>query len=290
MSRLSCLLLCSAAVLVGSRLPQAYADGLIYRLPPDGAWVRYQLSEEADFVISLPPGVKAPPGLENSPRLPVKVSGLLMLCSVGRVDLQGEACRWIELRFDAELVGKMPDPATGELREKKDKRRIILKMLIPEKHLAAGSDPLAHVRKLYFKDGDAKPELIEDEKDKQYQLDRFRPVFPAPAAKRVTVPKQPIDTPNPELGRMECEKHTFDSSYEGPLTRGRRGWWSWQGKHEVWLNDKVPFGVVSLKWTGKSDEWSGDKQQSTKATAESTKRIIVSAVGSGAESEVPSMK
>jgi len=194
------------------------------------------------------------------------------------------------LESDVETAGKIPDPATGELQEKKEKRRIILKLLIPEKHLTAGSDPLAHVHKLYFKDGDAEPALIEDEKAKQYEIDRFRPVFPAPARERVTVHKQPIDTLDPKLGRMECEKHTFDSSYEGPLAGGRRGWWTWQGKHEVWVNEKVPFGVVSLKFTAKSDEWSGDKQRSPKVTIEATERIVVSATGGGAKSELPSLK
>ena len=52
-----------------------------------------------------------------------------------------------------EIVGKMPDLTSGQLYDETEKRRIVLKMLIAEKHLAAGSDPLAHVHPLYYKDG-----------------------------------------------------------------------------------------------------------------------------------------
>lgn len=286
MSWLHRFLLCCALAAPAIRSSQSHADGLIYRLPPDGAWVRYKLTEEGKFTISFPPGAKVPPGLKNVPRLPVKSVGSLELRSVGQGRSDGEPCRWIEMELNVEITGKMPHPATGELREMKQKRQIILKLLIPEKHLAAGSDPLAHVRKLYFKDGDAKPELVEDEKAKQYEIDRFRPLFPFAAVKIVKEFKRPFDTLDPKLGRLECEKHTFDSKYEGPLARGRRGWWSWQGKHEVWLNGKIPFGVASLKCTTKSHEWSGDKKRSPRGTVESTKHIVVSKIGVGAKSKL----
>ena len=63
-----------------------------------------------------------------------------------------------------------------------------------------------------------------------------------------------------------------------------------QAEHEVWLNEKVPFGVVSLTCKGKSEEWSGEKGRSLKGTVESTKRIAVSAMGSDAQSELPTFK
>ncbi|MHC4406206.1 MAG: hypothetical protein ACYTG0_41760 [Planctomycetota bacterium] len=266
---------------------QAGADGLIYRLPADGAWVRYQLSEEGYATITFPPGANVPPWLKKAQELPVKVAGFLSLRSVGQRDLDGERCRWIEMEFRAELVGKRPNPATGELQEKKGKRHIILKMLVPEEYLSAGADPMAHVRKLYFKDGEKEPELVEDEKAKQYQLDRFRPVFPAPARKVDRSQKQRVETPNDEIGTLECEKHVFDSKYEGPLTGGRRGWWSWHGKHEVCLHEKVPFGVVSLKLAGESHEWSGDKERSPGGAVKSTKEMVVAEVGARAKSELP---
>ena len=190
------------------------------------------------------------------------------------------------MKMKVEIKGKMPHSSTGKLREIKESRQIILKMLIPEKHLAAGSDPLAHVRTLYFKDGDRKPELVEDEKAKQYEIDRFRPIFPSPEVKIVKATMQPVKTLDREIGRLQCEKHTFESKYEGPLARGRRGWWSWRAKQEVWLSDRIPFGVASLKWTGKSQEWSGKKSRSPKVDVESTKHLVVEKIGTDAKSEI----
>lgn len=286
MVRLNSHFLWLAVIALASSASHVHADGLVYRLPADGAWVRYKLSEQGDATITFPTDANVPPGLKNAQKLPVKSSGSLVMRSVGQHDLDGERCRWIELEFDVDIVGELPNPATGDLQEKKQNRHIILKMLIPEKYLCAGADPMAHVRKLYFKDGENEPELVDDEKDKQYQLDRFRPIFPAPA--RVDKPqKQRIDTLDDEIGSLECEKHTFDSSYEGPLARGRRGWWSWRGKHEVCLHEKIPFGVVSLKFTGESHEWSGDKERSPRATVNSTKEMVVAQFGVAAKSALP---
>ncbi len=121
-------------------------------------------------------------------------------------------------------------------------------------------------------------------KDKQYQIDRFRQLFPAPPRERVTLPKQPIDTLDPTFARLECTKLTFVSTYQGPLAHGRSGWWSWRGTHEVWVSDKVPFGVAALKFTGKSEEWPGEQERGLKATVATTKQLILSASGNGAAS------
>jgi hypothetical protein len=80
---------------------------------------------------------------------------------------------------------------------------------------------------------------------------------------------------------------TFDSNYEGPLARGRRGWWSWSGKHEVWLSEKTPFGVACLKLTATSDEWSQAKGAGVKGTVESTKCLMLSESGEAAASALP---
>ena len=265
------------------------ADGLVYRLPDDGAWVRYELSEKGYVTITFPLDVTAPPGLKNAQKMPFKSTGYLVLRSVGQHDLEGERCRWIELESRVEILGKFPNPATGALQEKKENRHIILKMLIPEKYLSDGADPLAHVRKLYFKDGEKTPELVDEEQAKQYQIDRVRPVFPAPAEKVDKPQKQRVDTPGDEIGTLECEKRTFESKYEGPLARGRRGWWSWQGKHAVCLHEKIPFGVALLRFAGESHEWSGDKERSPRATVKSTKEMVVAEIGVGAKSELPKL-
>lgn len=266
------------------------ADGLVHQLPTDGAWVRYKLSEQGTFTVMFPSGLMVPPGLKKAQNLPVESGGSVELRSVGRDDVNGEECRWIELELRAETSGKFPDPATGDLLEKKENRHIILKMLIPQKQLASGADPLAHVRKLYFKDGELESELIEDDKAKQYELDRFRPIFPAPARKVESSGDQIVNSPNQAIGDLTCEMHSFQSKYEGPLARGERGWWSWHGIHQLSLHDKVPFGVAMLKFSVESDEWAGDKEQSPKITVKSTKVMTVTEFGFDAKSELPDLK
>jgi hypothetical protein len=264
--------------------------GLVYQLPPDGAWVRFDLRHRGTLKVEFPPDAKAPEALKNAPPLPYEGSGSLTLSSVGRAEVNGETHRWLELKVDVEVSGRLPTPQKPEGADHKEQRHIVLKLLVPERRLAAGEDPLAHVRRLYFKDGERQPELVEDDKAKQYEIDRFRPLFPEPAAKAATSPGQVLSTRHKELGRLTCDKLAFQSDYAGPLARGRRGWWSWSGEHEVWLSEKTPFGVAALKLTGASDEWSKAKGEGVKATVVGTQCLVLSESGKGAVSALPDCK
>jgi hypothetical protein len=258
-----------AVVFGGSSQSGVRADGLIYRLPQDGSWVRYDLSME---------------GTQDL-KWPVKSVGTLMLSSVGRQRIEGQPCRWIELRLDVGAEVKLPDRQV-----KAQQRHIILKMLIPEEYLTAGADPLAHVRRLYYKDGDRKPELIEDEKWKQYEIDRFRPLFPKPPAGKIADDHRAFEALDTKIGRLDCEKLTFESSYDGPLARGARGRWIWQGEHQVWLSEEVPFGVAGLMLKSQSKEWNGEDGPIPDATSETTKRLTISEVGRGKKSDLPDLE
>ena len=154
---------------------------MIYRLPPDGAWVRYRCSAEGRGEVSIPPGVEIPTDVNASADMPLTMYGVLTLSSVGQAVVAGEACRWIEVKTHVEINGSQRDPWANGVVGEGAKRRMVVKLLIPERKLVAGSDPLSHVRKLYFKVGDRKPELVDDEKGKQYEIDRLRIVFPASA-------------------------------------------------------------------------------------------------------------
>ena len=257
--------------------PHAHADGLIHQLPLDGAWVRYKLSEEGDAA------------MKDAQKLPHKSAGSLVLRSVGQHELEGERCRWLELELRIDSVATVPDRVTGELKEQKADRHIILKMLIPEKHLTAGADPLADVRKLYFKDGTMEAELIDDEESRQFHLGRLRQLLPVPAQAVDKLHKHRVATPDPNLGALECEMLRFDSSHVGPLARGQ-GWMSWQGRHEVCLHPQVPFGVASLKYAGESREWHGNNEGDPKVTIQKTTELVVAEMGEGAKSELPEVK
>lgn len=89
----------------------AFADGLLLKLPDDGAWVKFDM--DAAFT-------------RNDQE--VSLTGDLLMSSVGKSTEDGKACRWIEV----------------SLRMKNDdtERRITCKVLVPESELKEGGDPL----------------------------------------------------------------------------------------------------------------------------------------------------
>ncbi len=110
-----------AFVVLCSCLPTAVlADGLIYQVPPDGTWVRFQ----TDGTREAPDGKVVP------------LTGTITLSSVGVAKVDGEVCRWIEFGGEA----KLNDESATQFH----------KLLIPEKHLGKGQDPLPHVRKAWW--------------------------------------------------------------------------------------------------------------------------------------------
>src|SRR5262249_52506424 len=98
-----------AALLLLSRVP---ADGLIYRLPEDGSFARFDME-----------ATKGAAGKAE------KVQGALLLSSVGRKDVAGKPCRWIEFK----IIGQLGKEDTS-----------IIKVLIPEDKLREGEDALGH--------------------------------------------------------------------------------------------------------------------------------------------------
>src|SRR5262249_53928106 len=82
----------------------ALADGLIYKLPDDGAQVRYDL--------------------EIATTGDNKVKGSLSVSSVGKATENGEECRWIEFKMITNDDGQ--------------DHIIISKVLIPDKHIGKG--------------------------------------------------------------------------------------------------------------------------------------------------------
>lgn len=102
----------------------AYAEGLLYRLPKDGTWTRFE------YVCT---------GKSDQPAR----KGSLWMASVGQATVDGEACRWIELRQDEATLGR---PI-----------RKTYKVLVPERYLGRGQSPLNHVVRGWFKGtGEAK--------------------------------------------------------------------------------------------------------------------------------------
>ena len=60
MARLNCHFLWLVVIALTSFASQVHADGLVYRLPADGAWVRYKLSEQGYVTITFPADANVP--------------------------------------------------------------------------------------------------------------------------------------------------------------------------------------------------------------------------------------
>src|SRR5262245_2835245 len=104
----TCVCVLSAAI--------ARADGLLYQLPEDGAWVRLdaQYTFKAD-------------GMEK----PGQGTGTITMASVGKAVEGSEPCRWIEFKVQLKDIGP--------------EQILIRKLLNPEKFLKKGENATAHV-------------------------------------------------------------------------------------------------------------------------------------------------
>ncbi|MCH7688373.1 MAG: hypothetical protein IH899_17115, partial [Planctomycetes bacterium] len=84
------------------------ADGIIQKLPEDGAWVEYFM-EVSETDVDDPNDVKG-------------AKGTLTISSVGTETVDGEKCRWIEIYV------------TIKQDNRNEEDQIILKLLLREKH------------------------------------------------------------------------------------------------------------------------------------------------------------
>jgi len=259
---------CAGATLSGSVLR---ADGLIYRLPPDGAWARYD--------IQITSRVRT----EGKDPMELKLQGAVTPSSVGRVTVDKQACRWIEIRHEVAPVAQ-PNQVSRTL-----------KLLTPERHLKRGEDPFAHVLQMYYSQKgrgllEVPVEKISESdiidggySRRQYELDRLRSIFPQPL-EDMKSERQAVDT---KLGRLECEKVGGTSELPKAALRGGAEW-AWKGEFECLLSEKAPFGVVSLESKTKGYETRGGIKRTTHLEPEMI--LTISEVGSNATSGLPDAK
>ena len=133
-------------IVAGSFASESRADGLILKLPPDGSWVRYDLTAV----------------VAEQPR--AGISGTLTLRSVGRETVQEKPCRWIEVETRTALPNM------------KGKLSVVYKLLIPEEHLGKGKSPLEHIARGWTRLGPQVPRpLIDTGTSRQGMLPDFLP-------------------------------------------------------------------------------------------------------------------
>lgn len=260
---------------------QVLADGLIYELPPDGSWASYQMKYRISELTSLD-------GEPMSPSAAI-LKGVLTLRSVGTQETTDGPGRWIELESNGPPTNEFPG------------RIIVLKMLIPEKYLTAGHDPLARVEVIYFWSRDwelnHEPEngVKEELNDKGrilYEVERFRPHFPYPSENVASIETTRDQTAATPHGTHKATKIAYPMRFSGKLSGGMSGHWRWSGTHTLWLTGASPFGVAAIETeysqveeyetkSSKTDEYelNGD---GVRAKCKLSLRLV--AVGTGARS------
>lgn len=154
------------------------AEGLLDKLPEDGAFVRFELNMSINMQ-----------GLGEKTH-----NGTLTMSSVGEKDVDGKPGRWLEIKQDVDVEGE-PNHIT--------------KALIPNERLKAGESPLDHVAKAWLKRGDTEPKEIIDFKGPEAGF--LRLFFPGALKDAKKLPEEVIES---KLGKLECAGHTGTSTFE----------------------------------------------------------------------------
>jgi len=217
------------------------ADGLIYQLPKDGSWVRYEVVlHHWDYTPLHSPQEDLGDERRTRPREDYD-RGVMVVQSVGKVTVDGEACRWIELKAEPPPTNKRAVNAAQ-----------VYKMLIPERDLKEGGDPFRNVRKMYYQPGAGVLTIDMADKDMvKYQLDRIRRYFPSAPTQMTREKLYVLETPN---GRITGELLTFTFRFEGKLSAGKYGFYSNTCRYRVVLDPNAPFGVNYFEVEGESVE------------------------------------
>ena len=191
-----------ALIVVMTLVPAcASADGLIRTLPKDGAWVSYHGTLKGGST---------------------EQSGKLILRSVGKVVENNQPLRWIEL--------DMVDPTRD------GGGRTIYKMLIAEKELKAGVDPVDHIVRAWIKQGKDDAKQIADPST----LDRgFVGLYlhgPVEKEKQLSPIREFLYQRGKLTGRARVGRRKINlKNLKGTLDS------------TVWPHKDVPFGVAGLQ-------------------------------------------
>lgn len=234
------VLLVSAVVVLLAAVPSR-GDGLLYRLPKDGTWASYAF--DGTMWVS-PPSDKT-----------AKVNGSVRLASVGQITTNGEPCRWIEVTFEMNM----------EMGDRKEKERHTAKVLIPEKHLTKGKDPLDHVIRAWVQGGNSRAKKLKDPNG--FSKEGLFPLVFAPALKNVKQLEGKMVSS--KFGELACSGITGTAKFAYPRGEG-------EVTFENRLHPKSPFGVVASRWDIK------DRGHTAMIW-----NLKLSELGDGAKSELP---
>ncbi len=246
----------SVLVVLSLLLPSAVrAEGLIDQLPPDGTWSRFEFD-----VSGSEPGGKD-----------VAMKGTVTLSSVGVVRVEGEVCRWLEIRMEMKHQGQ---PFTH-----------IWKLLIPEKSLRKGADPLARVHRLGHKlsqvAGGVTQEIPDLKGTGAPQLTSLRRFLRGPIQDTQELSPVTVETRRGTLvcgGRKAQEKGRKTQEKTDQPDQSSHDW-----TYITRLHNSVPFGVVTQDYTMRV-------QQDGKETGQTIGKMKLIDFGKGAKTEIPAFK
>lgn len=204
---------------------EAHAQGLIWNLPPDGTWVRYEGTYGQ--LVRRPDSAEGDLQLQWTRHLTIKSVG------TAEEEYQGEVqpCRWIEIKVVTAQQAAVLEPGPGGER--------IYKILVPERAIQGrildDSDILVSfipVVRGYRKIGDEEPQPIESGVFQIYPLVSYLMHYRDLQAQSST--PEPIDIP---LGGASGIAHHGTMTMESTTTRSTN-------EATLWRSDDVPFGVA----------------------------------------------
>jgi hypothetical protein len=179
---------------------------------------------------------------------PLRLKETVRLSSVGRATRAQRTCRWIEITRKGEVLdldSEQAFPADADTSN-------TLKLLVPERYLVRGEDALDHAILALWNPKGVDIKKVPPERGFnriQYEIDRFRPVFPPPLKSEKRLPDRTIETPVGEF--QDCEVIAGTSHFDRPTLGDSR--WEYDYEWELALHPDAPYGVVRIecKATGK---------------------------------------
>jgi hypothetical protein len=199
-----------AALACVANVTVAVADGMIHKLPADGSWVRFDVTGE---------------GQKPGGEVAVSLKGTLTLKSVGREQVDGIECRWIEFEMTLEIQSG----------DRKSEKTELFKLLIPETYLVTSQNPRAHVLKAWKRDAAGATQELDLKGRNAREVESLDELLNGGLAKSEKSEGVEIKTPG---GTFPCTRlDGKESSASGNIDL----------ETQTWLTDKVPFGVAAYR-------------------------------------------
>jgi hypothetical protein len=244
LTAISCLLLFLM------RTGSARAEGLIYKLPEDGTWAKFDLEARGS---GLPDG-------------DINVSGTLTISSVGSVEASGEQYRMIEVVTD----GKRNDQAFTD----------VDKLLMPERQLTKEGAPISKIKRAWHKSSTIDVGIVFDPLDldfesAKYFLPKLVDYFHGPFKKPQVLESAVVES---KLGKRECDGIRASDRVVYRFAKGIA-----ETQYTIRLHNEAPFGVVT--WEAEMKIEDGGKTVGTMTT-----KLRLSDLGKDAKTAIPEAK